>query len=192
MEWHKIKRKSRKILAPLASLLQDVNADIISVLGMIIVLVACYFIVEGFFRIAAVVLIFGSIFDTLDGEIARRQNETTDFGAFLDSTLDRYADFFIFSAIAIAGKGEFLTLLSIIALMGAFITSYTRSRAESLGVELKEGFLGRVERILIIIAGLLAGKDYMLYFAIVLAIGTNLTAIQRIIIAYKRLKDGGN
>jgi CDP-diacylglycerol--glycerol-3-phosphate 3-phosphatidyltransferase len=156
------------------------------------VLISSIIISIGKYRIGGIILILGTILDAVDGQIARNTGKTTKFGAFIDSTLDRYGDFFIFISIAVAGRESIIAPLSIFILLGAYITSYTRARADSLGIEIKEGHFTRFERILIIIIGLIIGERFIIYFLIILALGTNITAIHRIVLAYKRMKDGGN
>ena len=192
MSWSKLKDKGRLILLPLVKAFSSVPPNFITFGGFLIVVIAAVIILFGRFRIGGFVLIVGSIFDAIDGQIARVKGKTSKFGAFFDSTLDRYGEFFIFFAIAFAEKRFFLTSLCFAAVLGAFLTSYTRARADSLGIDIKEGFITRVERIIIIIIGLVILPEYMIYIMAILAIGTNLTAIQRILIAYKRLENGGN
>ena len=192
MSWSKLKDKGRLILLPLVKALSSLPPNFITFGGFLIVIIAAVLILFGKFRIGGVVLILGSIFDAVDGQIAREKGKTSKFGAFFDSTLDRYGEFFIFFSIAFAEKRFFLTSLCFAAVLGAFLTSYTRARADSLGVDIKEGLFTRVERIIIIIIGLIFLPDYMIYIMGIMAIGTNITAIQRILIAYKRLENGGN
>ena len=192
MIWRKLKDKGRLILLPLVKVFSFVPPNFITFSGLLVVIIAAILIFIGKFRIGGVVFMAGSILDAVDGQIARAEGKTSKFGAFLDSTLDRYAEFFIFFSIAFAGKGYFLTCLCFVAILGTFLTSYTRARADSLGVDIKEGFFTRVERIIIIIIGLIILPDYMIYIMAVLAIGSNITAIQRILIAYKRLENGGD
>ena len=192
MTWSKLKDRSRLILSPLVKVFSFIPPNFITFGGFLVVVIAAILIYNGEFRIGGVVLILGSIFDAIDGQIARKKGKTSKFGAFFDSTLDRYAEFFIFFAIAFAGKGSLLLFLSFVAILGAFMTSYTRARADSLGIDIKEGFFTRVERIIIIIIGLIFLPDHMTYVMGILVIGTNVTAIQRIIIAHKRLENGGD
>lgn len=192
MDRNTLTDKCRTLLHPLVKILSKVPPNILTLTGFLIVLFSSIVISLGNFRIGGIILILGTILDAVDGQIARNAGKTSMFGAFIDSTLDRYGDFFIFISIAIAGRESILASLSIIALLGAYITSYTRARADSLGVEIKEGHFTRFERILIIIIGLLMGKRFIIYFLIILALGTNITAIHRIFLAYKRMKDGGN
>jgi phosphatidylglycerophosphate synthase len=191
LTWSKLKDKGRLILSPLVKAFSFVPPNVITFCGLLVVIVAAILILNGKFRIGGVVFMAGSILDAVDGQIAREKGKISKFGAFFDSTLDRYGEFFIFFSIAFAKKGYFLTSLCFAAILGAFLTSYTRARADSLGIDIKEGFFTRVERIIIIIIGLIILPDYMIYIMAILAIGSNVTAIQRILIAYKRLENGG-
>jgi len=192
LAWSKLKDKARLVLLPLVKAFSFIPPNFITLGGLIIVIIAAILIYNGKFRIGGVVLIIGSIFDAIDGQIAREKGKTSKFGAFFDSTLDRYGEFFIFFSIAFAGKGSLLLFLCFPAVLGAFMTSYTRARADSLGIDIKEGFFTRVERIIILIIGLIILPDHMIYIMAILAIGANITAIQRILIAHKRLENGGN
>jgi CDP-diacylglycerol--glycerol-3-phosphate 3-phosphatidyltransferase len=190
--WSKLKDKARIILLPLVKMLSFMPPNVITFIGLLIVIFASYLILKGNFREGGLVLIVGSILDAVDGQIARIKGKTSKFGAFFDSTLDRYAEFFIFFAIAFSRVGTLLvSALSFATILGAYLTSYTRARAESLGIEIREGFFTRVERLVIIIIGLIILSNYLVYIMIILAIGSNLTAIQRILIAYKRFEKGG-
>ena len=190
--WSKLRDKGRLIFLPLVKLFSSLPPNLITLIGFLVVIVAAILIFFDKFRIGGVVLIIGSIFDAVDGQVARVQGKTSKFGAFLDSTLDRYAEFFIFFSIAFAGKGYLLTCLCFVAILGTFLTSYTRARAHSLGVDIKEGFFTRVERIIVIIIGLIILPDHIIYIIAFLALVTNMTAIQRILIAHKRLENGGD
>jgi CDP-diacylglycerol--glycerol-3-phosphate 3-phosphatidyltransferase len=191
LNWSEIKNKARLILSPLVKAFSFMSPNFVTFGGLLVVVIASVLIYNGKFRIGGVVLIIGSIFDAIDGQIAREKGKTSKFGAFFDSTLDRYAEFFIFFSIAFARKETLLLFLSSVAFLGAFMTSYTRARADSLGIDIKEGFFTRVERIIIIIIGLIFLPDHLTYVMAVLAIGANITAIQRILIAHKRLENGG-
>jgi CDP-diacylglycerol--glycerol-3-phosphate 3-phosphatidyltransferase len=192
VRWGGLKEKTRIMLTPLVKALSFIPPNFITFGGFVIVLIAAIFVLNGKFRTAGVILIAGSILDAVDGQIARAKEKTSKFGAFFDSTLDRYGEFFIFFSIAFAEKEYIMTALCFAAVLGAFLTSYTRARAESLGTCIKEGFFTRVERIIIITGGLIIFPHNMIYIMAILAIGSNITAIQRILIAYKRFENGGN
>ncbi len=142
--------------------------------------------------ILAVVFLLASGFcDTLDGIVARTFQQTTVFGGFFDSVLDRYADAAVYAAIIIAGLCN--QIWGLAALAGSILVSYTRARAEAAGIKMESvGFAERAERMLIlaavsIIAFLwLPALDYGI---ILLAVLSNLTVIQRALHVYKTLKN---
>ncbi len=182
----------RKLAKPAVLLFKKVPPNVLTVIGTVIVTVGAVFILTGRFFTAGLIILLGAIFDTIDGEVARYTDKITPFGSFLDSTLDRYADFFIFLCIAIYGKGSNLTILSLVALIGSFITSYTRARAEALGYSLKVGIIQRPERIILIILGLLFGYRVLWWVVLIIAVLANITGLQRIFVFYKQTKGGNN
>lgn len=171
-----------------------IHPDSVTVLGLIFVIGAAVLAAAGQFFAAGVVLLISLPLDALDGAIARAMNRKSRFGALLDSTLDRYADAFIYMGIAyyFSALGQTnLMALSIFALIGAYGVSYVRSRAEGLDIgSIKDGLFDRVVRSVIIIAMLLTGL--IIPGLIVLAVGNHITAIHRIIIVYHATKDDDN
>jgi CDP-diacylglycerol---glycerol-3-phosphate 3-phosphatidyltransferase len=163
------------------------HPDVITVIGLIVVLVAAWLTAQGQFFWAAIAMLLGTPLDALDGAIARAMNRKNRFGALLDSTLDRYADGFMFFGIgyyyaAHSQLNEFA--LSIVALIGAFAVSYVRARAEGLEIRsIKEGLFDRLVRTIVMFVMLLTG--WIVPGLIILAIGNHLTAIQRIYLVYQ-------
>jgi CDP-diacylglycerol---glycerol-3-phosphate 3-phosphatidyltransferase len=170
-----------------------IHPDAITLLGLLLVLVGCVFIARGEMLIGALWLLFSLPFDALDGAVARAMQRQGKFGAMLDSTLDRYADGFIFAALSyyFAGIDRFeMLLLAQAALLGAFLVSYTRARAEGLGVNCEIGFFSRMERIVVILLMLFIPL-LLDWGVLLLAIGTNITAMQRLWYVYQSLKKKG-
>lgn len=138
----------------------------------------------------ALAVLCASLLDMLDGLVARATGQTTPFGAFLDSTLDRYAEAALFGGIIVwhVREGRALeALLAYVAVIGSLIISYARARAEGLGLHGAVGWLQRPERIVVLAAGLVLGAFWPPVWTAalaLLAILTNLTAVQRI--AYVR------
>jgi len=167
------------------------HPDIITIMGLIVVLVAAWLAAQGQFLASGIVLIIGMPLDALDGAIARAMQRQNRFGALLDSTLDRYADGFIFLGLAsyFAARGQLNEMtLAIVALIGAYGVSYVRARAEGLGIRsIKEGWFDRLVRIIVLILTLLTG--WIVPGLIILAIGNHLTAIQRMIIVWRATRD---
>ena len=179
--------KVRKILNPVVYLMRKVPPNVITLSGLVITIIAAVVIGYGHFRYGGIILIFGAMMDAIDGAVARTRNETTKFGAFFDSALDRYEEISIFIGIGFFLKNYYLLIL--FCIMGAFMTSYLRARGEGLGIEIKEGLFTRVERIIILIIGLLIGQKYIVYALWLLAVGTNFTGLHRLYIGYKKLKN---
>jgi len=139
---------------------------------------------------APIFLLISGFFDALDGVLARLYGQTTIFGGFLDSLLDRYADSAVFVGIILGGL---CTLKwGLVALIGSLLVSYTRARGEAAGVKMEAvGLAERAERIIILaIASFvtIAWKEALSWAIIILAILTNLTVLQRAIYFYKASK----
>lgn len=140
-------------------------------------------------RAGGVLIAFGGLFDMLDGMVARTGGRTSKFGAFLDSVLDRYSDAFLFLSLAwyLAGQGSHTgSFLSLGTLVGAFLISYARARAEGLGQECRTGLMERPERIILLIFATLTGWIVpVLWIMLVL---THITVIQRMYYVWKAMK----
>ena len=171
------------------------SANAITIGGLILVAVAAFFIGRGQWQVGGLILLVGLPMDALDGAVARATNQKSRFGEMLDSTLDRYADGLIFSALsyhfAVQGQHE-LMLLALAALLGSFMVSYTRARAEGIDVVVKIGLFSRLERVVVILIMLLQpdalGLPVLEVGLVLLAVGTNITGVQRLWFVYKALK----
>jgi CDP-diacylglycerol--glycerol-3-phosphate 3-phosphatidyltransferase len=167
----------------------------ITVAGLALNVVAAALVVERHFVWATVVFIAGSILDILDGALARAHGQLTPFGGFLDSTTDRLSEGLILGAIAIvlADQGHQVALGCVfVALVGSFLVSYTRAKAESLGVRGEAGLMARAERVVLIAAVLpFAGLGALPYGIYVLAALTTFTVIQRILYVRRQLTSEG-
>lgn len=187
------RRLASGILEPVARVLVNagIHPDTITIVGLLIVLIACAFITQGQMTVAAVVLLLGLPLDAVDGAVARQMNRQGQFGAVLDSTLDRYADGFIFGSLsyyfAVQDQFEWMAL-ALLALVGSFLVSYVRARGEGIDVSVKEGLFTRLERLAIIIIMLLI-SPLLPVGIIILAAGTNFTAMQRLWFVYRLLND---
>jgi len=146
---------------------------------------------KGYLFLGGILLFVAGAADLLDGPLARSTGKTSSFGAFLDSTVDRYSDFFVFAGLAthFVRNGEifwFFVMLGII--LGSFAVSYTKARAENFLKDCGVGFFGRSERILLLIAGSLVTPLLKLAL-LVLLVGTHATALQRIFHTKKTLAE---
>ena len=138
-----------------------------------------------FYWLAAVVFVAGSVLDILDGALARAGGRTTPFGSFLDSTTDRVSEGFMLGAIAyvFARQGHpVFVAVTVAAVAGSFLVSYTRARAEALGLRGDVGIGSRAERVVVITAGLVLAPWGVLPWAIaVLAATAWITVVQRVL-----------
>ncbi|MCY3756305.1 MAG: CDP-alcohol phosphatidyltransferase family protein [Acidobacteria bacterium] len=167
--------------------LLGISPNLLTFVGFLITLLAAWFLAQGRFFDAGIVIIFSGIFDMLDGRVARVTRTETPFGAFFDSVLDRYSDMALFLGLLIHyARAEQMTylVLSGIVMIGAVMTSYTRARAESLIELCKVGFMERPERLVLIIIGALSGKMAPVLW--VMAVLSNLTVIHRIVYTWKQ------
>ena len=156
------------------------SPNTLTIIGFLITVLAALIIPYNI-RLGGIVILIGGLFDMFDGIVARVGGKTTKFGAFLDSVLDRYSDAFLFLAIAwyLAGKGDHPgAFLSLGTLVGAFLISYTRARAEGLGESCHTGIMERPERIILLIFATVTGWIVpVLWIMLVL---THITVVQRI------------
>jgi CDP-diacylglycerol--glycerol-3-phosphate 3-phosphatidyltransferase len=130
----------------------------ISLTGLALNILAAVLVTQRFFVLAALAFIVGSVMDTLDGRYSRMSGKGTPFGAFLDSTLDRVEEGIVLIAVGayFADRGDELAVAATVAaVLGSLMVSYTRARAEALGVECKVGIATRPVRVVILSAGLL-------------------------------------
>lgn len=149
-----------------------------------------------FFWLAAGIFVVGSLLDILDGALARVGGKTTPFGAFIDSTTDRVGEGAMLAAIALvfARDGrDWAVVLAVAAVVGSFLVSYTRARAEALGLRGDVGLGSRAERVVLITAGLIFAPWGGLPWAIVVLAATAwLTVVQRILHVRTQLSGGTN
>ena len=149
-----------------------------------------------FFWLGAVVFVVGSVLDILDGALARQSGKGTPFGAFLDSTLDRVSEVFVLGAIALvfARDGRTVSLaFAIAAIAGSLLVSYTRARAEAIGLKGDVGIGSRAERVVVITTGLVLAPWGVLRWAIfVLAVTAWFTVAQRMLSVRRQLREASH
>jgi CDP-diacylglycerol--glycerol-3-phosphate 3-phosphatidyltransferase len=202
----KNRQRYLKCIEPISHFLakMNVNPNVLSVFGLLFSILAGVLYSLGLFFAAAFVVILAGASDTLDGQIARRTGRSSQFGAFFDSTLDRYSDLFMLLGMAwfflddkesLVFNGNMVptephpwtVLMIILAMTGSFMISYCRARAEGLGLSCNVGLMQRPERIILILAGSLLSVIpvlgiYLMKTALfMLAISTNITAVHRIL-----------
>ncbi len=165
-----------------------IHPDVITILGVLIQGVSAAFILQGRLVAAGLVAIVSAVADVLDGAVAKARGMTSKFGALLDSTTDRLTDALFFIPIAwlwgvdpdLPEHDEpWVAAVSLGALVGSFLVSYVRAKAESLGFECKVGIAERAERVIVLIAGLILGGVPIAVS--VVAAATLVTFLQRLI-----------
>lgn len=189
-EW--VRKVTKGIITPIAAFLArfGISANALTVLGCLLHIALGAVIATGRLRLAGCGLIVAASIDGLDGALARQIGRPTKFGAFLDSALDRLSEAAVLAGLAwwyMGQPGRVEELLAYVALVGSTMVSYTRARAEGLGVDCEVGLFTRVERCLILIAALILGVTSQALW--LLAIGTLFTTLQRILYVYLRVRD---
>lgn len=185
------KEAARALLAPVVRLAVALHLtpNAITVLGFGVVVAAAVLIGTGSLLAGAVVLTTGSLLDAVDGALARATGVSSAFGSFLDSTLDRAAEAVLYVGVAAYYLGAAAdpagpVLLALVALAGSFMVSYTRARAEGIGLTASVGLAPRLERLVLIVAGIaLAGIGFeggLIGALAIIAILAVATTVQRI------------
>ncbi len=170
-----------------------VTPNAITWFGFLLAAAAAALIITGHLFAAGFIVLISGFFDTLDGALARRTNQTTRFGAVLDSTLDRLSDAVLLLGILVLYAREQSVahiLLVSIALLGSMLVSYIRARAEALGLECKVGLFTRAERVIVLALGLLLNQiDNALVIALaIIVVFSFFTIVQRLIYVWQKTK----
>lgn len=186
-EW--LRGQTRGIVNSVAALLakSGITPNQLTVVGFVLVSSVGLLLAQGMFRMAGVLIIVTALFDALDGGLARYTNRVSPFGAFLDSTLDRYAEGALYGGLLwwyMQQGAHVEAMLVYAAILGSIMVSYTRARAEGIGVECKVGLFTRFERIAVLVLALLF--NLLTPALVVLAIFSNLTAFQRMWHVYRQ------
>ena len=168
----------------------------VTVAGTMLTFLAATLAGLGQLRMAGVLLAFSGTFDILDGALARATKRSYPYGAFLDSTLDRYSEGAVYVGVAAYFLGQadrfmrWEVLACMLALAGSFLVSYVRARAQSLGFTCDSGIFARPERVVVTVAGMVIGVWWVLFaVVVVLAVLTNLTAVQRIMEVWAQARE---
>lgn len=192
----RIQQKARQFVAwivrPLARL--GITPNMVTLVGLLLSIVTALVIAAGSVVAGGVLVLFAGVFDMFDGAMARVRNAATTFGAFLDSTLDRYSESIILGGLLLYAlqrpalhealwpwpyEQQWMIVLIFVAAVGSLMVSYTKARAEGLGLECKTGLLARPERVVILALGLLTGTT--MWGLLLLAVFSHVTAVERII-----------
>ncbi|MGZ4269740.1 MAG: CDP-alcohol phosphatidyltransferase family protein [Solirubrobacteraceae bacterium] len=164
----------------------------ISLTGLVLNVAAAALVWQELFVVGGIAFVVGSVCDTLDGRYSRMSGKGTQFGAFLDSTLDRIEEGIVLTAVAavFAKKDmEFAAAAVVLAVVASMMVSYTRARAEALGVECKVGIASRAVRVVILSVGILFADLGLLAPAVYVIAGlASITVMQRIVHVRRELK----
>lgn len=171
------------ILDPIGAFLNrtGMTPNTITLLGLLGTAAGAWFISQGQMKTGAIVLLIFVLVDVLDGTMARLRGEPTDFGGFVDSVSDRYAEFITFAGLVyfFLSQGDMPgVMMTFAATAGSVLVSYVKARAEGLGFNAKVGILTRVERYIVLIPLLFFNQPFLA--VCVIAVLGNLTAFQRI------------
>jgi CDP-diacylglycerol--glycerol-3-phosphate 3-phosphatidyltransferase len=184
------------LIQPLARL--GVTPNMLTGIGLLLSIITAAILAQGFFFAGGLLVLFAGVFDMFDGAMARVRNAATTFGAFLDSTLDRYSESIILFGLLLyalshgglannlwplAHQQIWMIALIYIAGIGSLMVSYTKARAEGLGLECRTGLLARPERVIILAIGLLTGL--WMWALLLLAVFSNVTAVERMVFVWR-------
>ncbi|SFM32868.1 CDP-alcohol phosphatidyltransferase family protein [Methanolobus profundi] len=190
-----LKNNIRASILPLVSWI-PLSPNSLTIIGLLVSIWAAYQFAKGDLFGGALLILFSGFFDMIDGAVARAKDCMTPFGAVLDSVCDRYADAIIFIGIiygSITGSIMQTTLMEvdlwvwvIFAMIGSYLVSYIRSRAEAAGVSsMNIGIAERPERMILLVAGALTG--YLGESVVIIVVLTHITIVQRVLHAKKAL-----
>jgi len=188
------RRIAEMIVQPLAKL--GITPNMATVIGLLLNCVTATVLAFGQLRPGGLLLLIAGMFDMVDGALARVRNQKTVFGAFFDSTLDRYSEGIVLLGIILfaststsASYRTWTVALAYAAGLGSLMVSYARARAEGLGMELKSGLMARPERVLVLALGLLIGGEAWLpWTLLILAVTSVFTSVQRIVAVWLTLR----
>lgn len=198
----RIQRTARHIaemvVRPLAAI--GMTPNMATLLGLLLNAITAAVLATGALRLGGVMLLVAGMFDMVDGALARVRNQKTTFGAFFDSTLDRYSEGIIILGVILyintlpASTEKTWTLaLAYIAGLGSLMVSYARARAEGLGLEMKSGLMARPERVLVLGVGLILGAEqWLIWTLLLLAVTSVFTSVQRIVVVWLKLSRAGS
>ena len=177
-----VERLIRQALGPVIEFLvrRQVSPNAVSITGFLVTIVAVGLFIGGAPVAAGLIFLLGSLFDVLDGELARASNRATRFGAVIDSLLDRISEGALLIAIAwyFADRGEVgSVVITVAGMLGSVSTSYVRARAEAVGTTCAVGWITRPERVIILTVGLISGQIFAAI--VILFVLATLTVIQR-------------
>lgn len=187
------------LIQPLAR--SGVTPNMLTSIGLLLSVITALVIAQGYLVAGGLLVLFAGVFDMFDGAMARVRNAATTFGAFLDSTLDRYSESIILFGLlcfALQHPGlqdsfwpfpnaqSWMIVFIFIAAVGSIMVSYAKARAEGLGIECKTGLLARPERVIILAFGLLTHTG--IWAVALLAVFSHVTAVERIVSVWRKTR----
>lgn len=184
------KKLGRSLERPLfrLALLVPFTPNTVTLTGFVLTIVACI-VLSLNLEIGGILILLSGCFDMMDGAVARAKGMVTSYGAFLDSVLDRYADAAMFLAIfwyMVLRENTSGMLLSLVSLVGSFLISYAKARAEGLGVSCNLGIMERPERVVLLAVGATTG--YIIPVLWIMSALTHITVMQRILHVQNELR----
>jgi CDP-diacylglycerol--glycerol-3-phosphate 3-phosphatidyltransferase len=184
-----------RITEPIVGILSKsgITPNALTFINLALSIVAAYVIATGHFLLGGVLVLVSGLFDLLDGALARLTKRTTKFGAILDSTVDRISEAAILCGLLIwyLARGGGLEIALIFAvLVGSFLVSYVKARAEGLGLQCQVGLFTRAERVIVLAIGLLINQIFIVLCVLVVFIF--ITVVQRLVYLWKQGKIKGD
>jgi CDP-diacylglycerol--glycerol-3-phosphate 3-phosphatidyltransferase len=196
-----LKKGALRVIEPAISLLarNNVSPNTITTVGTLLTVAAGVVYATGHIMTAGWIMAVTAFFDVVDGEVARRTGRSTVFGAFYDSSLDRVADGALMAGLTVfyatnpIHHNLYMMVVCLCGIIGTFLVSYTRARAESLGIDAKVGVMQRPERIVLLSApqalfGLFWNGWVLIGIIILLTVTAWITAVQRIAFVYRNTR----
>jgi CDP-diacylglycerol--glycerol-3-phosphate 3-phosphatidyltransferase len=184
------RRGEMRLRARNALIESRLTPNAISMSGLLLNVLAAVLVTQRYFFLAGLAFVIGSIMDTLDGRYSRMSGKGTAFGAFLDSTLDRVEEGIVLTTVAayFSSRGmDFGVAACVVAVLGSLMVSYTRARAEALGVECKVGLATRPVRVVILSFGLVFAKGASMFDADLLAPAVYVLAVLTVVTVFQRV-----
>ncbi len=183
-----------RIANPIIGILSKsgIKPNTLTFIGLALNIVAAYVIATGYFLLGGILVLISGLFDLLDGALARFTEQTTQFGAILDSTVDRISEAAILCGLLIWYMPQWTIweiVLIFAVLIGSFLVSYIRARAEGLGLQCQVGLFTRAERVIVLAIGLLVNQVFIALC--ILVVFVYVTVIQRLVYLWKQSKIGG-
>ncbi len=193
----KLKEWFRGLLRPVGSVCSrlGIHPHVLTVIGLAFGVAAGGLFSLGLFRWAGLCVLVGGIFDMLDGHTARISGKKSSFGALFDSTVDRYAEIFVFTGLTVHylnNPHPAVVVVIMAAIGGSLMVSYVKARAEGLGTDCPVGLMQRPERIVYIGVGAMVFGQTVIFEIVIglIALVTNITVVQRVVHVYRVLRAG--